>query len=173
MKSGQFMCFGNLSHLRKRFSKGFEVQIKISKKVPVEKFKNDLTEEIASIEILGEIQIVFLVEKKLFFFSFRSTKRTNFLQHSIFRSFDEFSASFLDSQPEERRKTRRNLFVDANKSRADFRSARWRRRTDKTREKQEKIEKKFFFVRTFVLIDESFSFLRFSDSTKENEVTRF
>jgi hypothetical protein len=52
MKMGQFMCLGNLQHLRNRFGTGYAVQVKVSGD-DVEKVKNDLMVNLPGIEIQG------------------------------------------------------------------------------------------------------------------------
>ena len=76
MKTGQFRCLGNLQHLKNRFSKGYEVQIKICHHVDVNRVKNLLTEQLPGIEILGKSWLRIM---RKFIRPFRSTQRTIFL----------------------------------------------------------------------------------------------
>jgi len=50
MKTGQFVCLGNLQHLRHRFGTGYAVQIKVAGD-DVEKVKADLVSNLPGIEI--------------------------------------------------------------------------------------------------------------------------
>ena len=50
MKSGQFVCLGNLQHLRNRFGNGYAVQVKVAGD-NVERVKNDLLMSLPGIEI--------------------------------------------------------------------------------------------------------------------------
>ena len=53
MKTGQFMCLGNLQHLRNRFGNGYAVQVK----VPINKittFENELILSLPGIKIEGK-----------------------------------------------------------------------------------------------------------------------
>jgi ABC-type uncharacterized transport system ATPase subunit len=50
MKTGQFVCLGNLQHLRHRFGNGYAVQIKVAGD-DVEKVKVDLVSNLPGIEI--------------------------------------------------------------------------------------------------------------------------
>ena len=54
MKTGQFMCLGNLQHLKNRFSKGYEVQIKTAYNVDVQKLIENLTALLPGMEILDQ-----------------------------------------------------------------------------------------------------------------------
>jgi hypothetical protein len=56
MKSGQFMCLGNLQRLKNRFSTGYAVQIKVSSDEDVNKVKDELINQFPGIEILGIIE---------------------------------------------------------------------------------------------------------------------
>ena len=52
MKAGQFVCLGNLQHLKNRFGKGYAVKIK----VPLDKldeFRKDLVISLPGIKIEG------------------------------------------------------------------------------------------------------------------------
>lgn len=50
MKTGQFMCLGNLQHLRNRFGNGYAVKVKVAGD-DVEKIKRDLRTNLPGIEI--------------------------------------------------------------------------------------------------------------------------
>jgi ABC-type multidrug transport system ATPase subunit len=50
MKMGQFVCLGNLQHLRSRFGNGYAVQVKVAGD-DVEKMKADLMSDLPGIEI--------------------------------------------------------------------------------------------------------------------------
>lgn len=52
MKTGQFMCLGNLQHLRHRFGNGYAVQVKVAGD-DVEKVRLDLVASLPGIEIQG------------------------------------------------------------------------------------------------------------------------
>lgn len=56
MKMGQFMCLGNLQHLRNRFGNGYGVKIKVGTDT-VENIKADLVATLPGIEIQGRILI--------------------------------------------------------------------------------------------------------------------
>jgi hypothetical protein len=56
MKMGQFVCLGNLQHLRNRFGKGYAVQVKVAGD-DVEKVKVDLVASLPGIEIQGMMNI--------------------------------------------------------------------------------------------------------------------
>ncbi|CAF2474913.1 unnamed protein product [Rotaria sp. Silwood2] len=53
MKSGQFICLGNLQHLKNRFGKGYAVQFKVSHE-KVKEFQQELTRILPGIEIEDE-----------------------------------------------------------------------------------------------------------------------
>ena len=53
MKSGQFMCLGNLQHLRNRFGNGYAVQVKVAGD-NIEKVKSDLVAKLPGIEIQAQ-----------------------------------------------------------------------------------------------------------------------
>ena len=56
MKMGQFMCLGNLQHLRNRFGNGYAVKLK----VPIDNIENikaDLISKLPEIEVQGMIII--------------------------------------------------------------------------------------------------------------------
>lgn len=53
MKSGQFMCLGNLQHLKNRFGDGYAVEIKVSMN-HVQTIKDDLISIMPDIEIQGK-----------------------------------------------------------------------------------------------------------------------
>lgn len=55
MKSGQFMCLGNLRHLKNRFSTGYAIQIKAASEESVARLTNELAVELPGIEILGKL----------------------------------------------------------------------------------------------------------------------
>ncbi len=50
MKMGQFMCLGNLQHLRSRFGNGYALQVKVAGD-DIEKVKVDLMSDLPGIEI--------------------------------------------------------------------------------------------------------------------------
>jgi ABC-type uncharacterized transport system ATPase subunit len=50
MKTGQFVCLGNLQHLRNRFGNGYAVQVKVAGD-DVERVKEDLRANLPGIEI--------------------------------------------------------------------------------------------------------------------------
>jgi ABC-type multidrug transport system ATPase subunit len=50
MKTGQFVCLGNLQHLRHRFGNGYAVQVKVAGD-DVERVKEDLRANLPGIEI--------------------------------------------------------------------------------------------------------------------------
>ena len=50
MKTGQFMCLGNLQHLRNRFGNGYAVQVKVADR-DIERVKFDLISNLPGIEI--------------------------------------------------------------------------------------------------------------------------
>jgi hypothetical protein len=56
MKTGQFMCLGNLQHLRNRFGRGYAVQIKVAGE-DIQKVKDDLVLSLPGIEIQGMMKI--------------------------------------------------------------------------------------------------------------------
>ncbi|CAF2474977.1 unnamed protein product [Rotaria sp. Silwood2] len=53
MKSGQFICLGNLQHLKNRFGKGYAVQVKVSLE-RMNEFQQELTRILPGIEIEDE-----------------------------------------------------------------------------------------------------------------------
>ncbi len=55
MKTGQFMCLGNLQHLRSRFGNGYAVKIKVVGD-NVENVKADLKSSLPGIEIQGRVK---------------------------------------------------------------------------------------------------------------------
>jgi hypothetical protein len=50
MKRGQFLCLGNLEHLKNRFGNGYVVEVKISFD-KINQFKDDLFQTFPGIEI--------------------------------------------------------------------------------------------------------------------------
>jgi len=66
MKSGQFMCLGNVQHLKNRFSTGYAIQIKVSSDEDVNKVKDELMAQLPGIEILGIIEEKSLLKIGLF-----------------------------------------------------------------------------------------------------------
>lgn len=54
MKAGQFVCLGNLQHLKNRFGKGYAVQIKVAHE-KMNEFKEELKISLPGIEIEGII----------------------------------------------------------------------------------------------------------------------
>jgi hypothetical protein len=56
MKTGQFMCLGNLQHLRNRFGNGYAIQIKVADD-DINKVKQDLILNLPGIEIQGKIKL--------------------------------------------------------------------------------------------------------------------
>ncbi|CAF3485087.1 unnamed protein product [Rotaria sp. Silwood1] len=53
MKSGQFVCLGNLQHLKNRFGKGYAVQVKVSHE-KMKEFQQELTRILPGIKIEDE-----------------------------------------------------------------------------------------------------------------------
>lgn len=58
MKMGQFVCLGNLQHLRHRFGNGYAVTIKVASN-DIDAVKNDLVASLPGLEIQGRISILF------------------------------------------------------------------------------------------------------------------
>ena len=52
MKMGQFVCLGNLQHLKNRFGKGYAVKVKVLPE-KMNEFRQELTASLPDIEIEG------------------------------------------------------------------------------------------------------------------------
>lgn len=55
MKTGQFMCFGTLQHLRNRFSTGYAVQIKTAVHQDLNRVKNELMQQLPGLAIQSKL----------------------------------------------------------------------------------------------------------------------